>query len=124
LPSGHLGRVVVDEAVADGLLEDADERGEAVLDRGLAIAVGDPVCFVACKMRFSEAGVHLFDRLSGLNVLLDEVEVPPERVSPAPRYLSVAGAHRLLVETFSRRDRQLFVDEVMPALRARNAAGA
>jgi len=38
----------------------------------------------------SEAGVHLFDRLSGLNVLLDEVNVPVEQVSRAPRYLSVA----------------------------------
>ncbi|RGA04376.1 radical SAM protein [Microbispora triticiradicis] len=43
-----------------------------------------------CKIRLSEAGVHLFDRVSGLNVLLDEVEVPAEQVSRAPRYLSVA----------------------------------
>lgn len=43
-----------------------------------------------CKIRLSEAGVHLFDRVSGLNVLLDEVDVPQEQVSPAPRYLSVA----------------------------------
>ncbi|KAB8186022.1 radical SAM protein [Microbispora catharanthi] len=43
-----------------------------------------------CKIRLSEAGVHLFDRVSGLNVLLDEVEVPAEQVSRAPRYLSIA----------------------------------
>lgn len=42
------------------------------------------------KVRLSEAGVHLFDRVSGLNVLLDEVKVPPAQVSRAPRYLSVA----------------------------------
>src|ERR1019366_6247884 len=42
------------------------------------------------KIRLSEAGVHLFDRVSGLNVLLDEVEVPAAQVSRAPRYLSVA----------------------------------
>jgi MoaA/NifB/PqqE/SkfB family radical SAM enzyme len=42
------------------------------------------------KVRLSEAGVHLFDRVSGLNVLLDEVEVPAAQVSRAPRYLSVA----------------------------------
>jgi sulfatase maturation enzyme AslB (radical SAM superfamily) len=42
------------------------------------------------KVRLSEAGVHLFDRVSGLNVLLDEVEVPVAQVSRAPRYLSVA----------------------------------
>ncbi|SOE32498.1 radical SAM protein [Streptomyces sp. OK228] len=45
---------------------------------------------VRYKVRMSEAGVHFFDRLSGLNVLLDEVKVPAERVSRAPRYLSVA----------------------------------
>ena len=43
-----------------------------------------------CKVRLCEAGVHLFDRVSGLNVLLDEVEVPARQVSRAPRYLSVA----------------------------------
>jgi sulfatase maturation enzyme AslB (radical SAM superfamily) len=43
-----------------------------------------------CKVRLSEAGVHLFDRVSGLNVLLDEVEVPAGQVSLAPRYLSFA----------------------------------
>jgi sulfatase maturation enzyme AslB (radical SAM superfamily) len=42
------------------------------------------------KARLTEAGVHLFDRDSGLNILLDEVQVPPESVSLAPRYLSVA----------------------------------
>jgi MoaA/NifB/PqqE/SkfB family radical SAM enzyme len=46
--------------------------------------------WVTCKVRLSEAGVHLFDRVSGLNVLLDEVEVPAGRVSLAPRYVSVA----------------------------------
>lgn len=43
-----------------------------------------------CKIRLSEAGVHLFDRVSGLNVLLDEVGVPAEEFSCAPRYLSIA----------------------------------
>ncbi|WP_412520874.1 radical SAM protein [Actinomadura madurae] len=43
-----------------------------------------------CKVRLSKAGVHLFDRVSGLNVLLDEVQVPAEQVSRAPRYVSVA----------------------------------
>jgi MoaA/NifB/PqqE/SkfB family radical SAM enzyme len=45
---------------------------------------------VACKVRFSEAGVHLFERKSGLNVLFDEVDVPPAQFSEGPRYLSVA----------------------------------
>ncbi|WP_157431588.1 hypothetical protein [Actinomadura hibisca] len=42
------------------------------------------------KVRLSEAGMHLFDRNTGLNILLDEVAVPPAQVSRAPRYLSVA----------------------------------
>jgi hypothetical protein len=42
------------------------------------------------KVRLSEAGVHLFDRVTGLNVLLDEVTVPAAQFSRAPRYLSVA----------------------------------
>lgn len=42
------------------------------------------------KVRLSEAGIHLFDRMSGLNVLFDEVQVPAEQHSRAPRYLSVA----------------------------------
>lgn len=42
------------------------------------------------KVRLSDAGVHVFDRVSGLNVLLDEVKVPTRQVSRAPRYLSVA----------------------------------
>jgi MoaA/NifB/PqqE/SkfB family radical SAM enzyme len=43
-----------------------------------------------CKVRMSASGVHLFDRVSGVNVLLDEVTVPAEQFSRAPRYLSVA----------------------------------
>jgi molybdenum cofactor biosynthesis enzyme MoaA len=45
---------------------------------------------VTCKVRLSEAGVHLFDRSSGLNVLLDEVNVPAHGYSRAPRYVSIA----------------------------------
>jgi pyruvate-formate lyase-activating enzyme len=45
---------------------------------------------MTCKVRLSEAGVHLFDRVSGLNVLLDELDVPADQVSRAPRYLSIA----------------------------------
>lgn len=42
------------------------------------------------KSRVGPNGVHFFDRLSGLNVLLDELE-PVEKVwSPAPRQISVA----------------------------------
>lgn len=33
---------------------------------------------VTCKIRLSAAGVHLFDRVSGMNVLLDEIPVSAE----------------------------------------------
>jgi MoaA/NifB/PqqE/SkfB family radical SAM enzyme len=42
------------------------------------------------KIRVSQAGVHMFDRVSGLNILLDEVRVHAGLVSLAPRYVSVA----------------------------------
>ena len=42
------------------------------------------------KVRMCDAGVHLFDRVSGLNVLLDEVRVPARSYSQAPRYVSIA----------------------------------
>lgn len=45
---------------------------------------------MTCKVRLCSAGVHLFDRDSGLNVLFDEVVVPDESVARAPRYVSVA----------------------------------
>jgi MoaA/NifB/PqqE/SkfB family radical SAM enzyme len=45
---------------------------------------------MTCKVRYSEAGLHLFDRQSGLNILLDEVDVPMELRSRAPRYVSLA----------------------------------
>lgn len=42
------------------------------------------------KVRLSRAGAHWFDRSTGLNILLDEVDVPTARWSRAPRYVSVA----------------------------------
>jgi MoaA/NifB/PqqE/SkfB family radical SAM enzyme len=46
------------------------------------------------KQRCSAAGVHLFDRTTGLNVLLDEVPVPASLYSPAPRQVSIALTNR------------------------------
>lgn len=42
------------------------------------------------KVRYSYAGVHMFDRTTGLNVLLDDVAVEPTKWSIAPRYMSIA----------------------------------
>src|SRR5665213_1796872 len=44
----------------------------------------------ALRMRYGPAGVHLFDRASGVNLLLDELPVPPELWSLAPRQVSIA----------------------------------
>ncbi|MDX3967703.1 MAG: radical SAM protein [Bradyrhizobium sp.] len=42
------------------------------------------------KQRYGYAGVHLFDRASGLNILVDEKPVPRTKWSVAPRYMSFA----------------------------------
>jgi pyruvate-formate lyase-activating enzyme len=42
------------------------------------------------KVRTGPDGVHLFDRISGLNVLFDEARVPEHRWSRAPRQVSIA----------------------------------
>jgi MoaA/NifB/PqqE/SkfB family radical SAM enzyme len=42
------------------------------------------------RIRLGPDGVHLFDRQSGLNVLLDEVEPPEQAWSAAPRQISIA----------------------------------
>lgn len=51
---------------------------------------GGNLVVMTCKIRLSELACTCFDRVSGLNVLLDEVDVPAKQVSQAPRYLSVA----------------------------------
>ena len=42
------------------------------------------------KIRLGPAGVHLFDRSNGINVLVDEIKPPPEIWSAAPRQVSIA----------------------------------
>lgn len=42
------------------------------------------------KVRYGPDGVHLFDRYTGLNVLVDECSVPEEQWSLAPRQVSIA----------------------------------
>ena len=46
------------------------------------------------KQRYSTAGLHLFDRITGLNVLLDEITIPPSLWHPAPRHVSIALTNR------------------------------
>lgn len=42
------------------------------------------------KVRIGSCGVHLFDRSTGLNVLLNELRLPPTSWSRAPRQVSIA----------------------------------
>ena len=42
------------------------------------------------KCRLGPDGVHIFDRRSGLNLLVDDIEVPQERWDRAPRQVSIA----------------------------------
>jgi sulfatase maturation enzyme AslB (radical SAM superfamily) len=42
------------------------------------------------KTRAGPSGIHLFNRKTGLNVLLDEVRVPPALWAGAPRQVSIA----------------------------------
>jgi MoaA/NifB/PqqE/SkfB family radical SAM enzyme len=42
------------------------------------------------KIRVSPSGVHLFERTTGLNVLLDEIQPPSNLWSAAPRQVSIA----------------------------------
>jgi sulfatase maturation enzyme AslB (radical SAM superfamily) len=46
------------------------------------------------KQRCSAAGLHLFDRITGLNVLLNEVSVSSTLHSRAPRQVSIALTNR------------------------------
>ena len=46
------------------------------------------------KQRCSPVGLHLFDRSTGLNILLDEVPVPASLHSRAPRQVSIALTNR------------------------------
>jgi len=42
------------------------------------------------KIRYDENGIHLFNRKSGANILIDELTVPKEKWSKAPRHVSFA----------------------------------
>ena len=42
------------------------------------------------KLRFGPSGIHLFDRISGLNLLIDEIIPPESKWAVAPRQISIA----------------------------------
>jgi MoaA/NifB/PqqE/SkfB family radical SAM enzyme len=42
------------------------------------------------KTRFGPAGIHLFDRRTGMSILLDEITVPRRLWAGAPRFISIA----------------------------------
>lgn len=63
-----------------------------------AISVGDVRASATPRrgwtQRSGPSGVHLFERVSGLNILLDEITVPPTLWSVAPRQVSIALTNR------------------------------
>lgn len=46
------------------------------------------------KLRYGSAGLHMFNRSSGLNVLVDEIRIPGSHHSRAPRQVSIALTNR------------------------------
>lgn len=42
------------------------------------------------KTRYASEGIHLFDRATGLNILLDECHIPETKMSAAPANVSIA----------------------------------
>jgi len=42
------------------------------------------------KIRISPAGLHLFNRNTGVNILIDEIKPPSNKWSTAPRHVSIA----------------------------------
>jgi MoaA/NifB/PqqE/SkfB family radical SAM enzyme len=81
--SGRDFRAMADE-------DDLDERSPSHPVGGTKAAPDlDPDTQIG-KLRLSRAGVHWFDRASGLNILLDTASPPASSWSRAPRYASIA----------------------------------
>ena len=79
------------------------------------------------KLRRGPDGAHLFDRVSGLNILLDEVEIPVALHDPAPRYVSIALTNACELKCpfcyAPKTPAQLDVDVVLNWLRELDAGG-
>lgn len=45
---------------------------------------------IDCKIRPGPAGIHVFNRVTGLNILVDEVRVPRSEWAASPRHVSIA----------------------------------
>ncbi len=79
------------------------------------------------NQRCSAAGVHLFDRVTGLNILLDEVPVPASLHARAPRQVSIALTNRCdlaCAHCYARKSREeLRFDTVTRWLTELDAAG-
>ena len=57
---------------------------------GLLLQAANRIRASNLRVRADSSGVHFFDRRSGLNVLFDEVTVPPVHHARAPRFVSMA----------------------------------
>jgi hypothetical protein len=73
---------------------EADEQALQLSTKGEVVSIrltrSDAPIRVNGKVRLGPSGVHLFNRATGLNVLLDEVQVPASSWAAAPRQVAVA----------------------------------
>ncbi|RPI82207.1 MAG: radical SAM protein [Nitrosopumilales archaeon] len=42
------------------------------------------------KVRYEYQGIHIYDRVTGTNILFDEIEVPSQKIHLGPRVISIA----------------------------------
>lgn len=52
------------------------------------------------KTRIENSGLHMFDRVNGLHILMDEYEFPKELISLAPRTVSIALTNRCNLDCY------------------------
>lgn len=70
------------------IVRDSDEDGATA--RAGKAAPGATKVNPGYKVRLGPAGLHLFNRATGSNILIDEIVPPPASWSLAPRHVSIA----------------------------------
>lgn len=83
-----------DDVARDEALDDGENSARQAIELGNRQRRGVGGSQRRWKVRRSVAGLHLFERNSGMNVLLDELQVPHSQWSRAPRQVSIALTNR------------------------------
>jgi len=42
------------------------------------------------RVRYEYQGIHIYDRVTGTNILFDEIGILPREIHPGPRVISIA----------------------------------